>query len=493
MAGTGLFLAHAAVYSDKRVVPVQVLNVTDEPITLHRNKLLGFLHPMDFGQSVYNVDFDDTVPSAYHHHNEGINSVPLPDPPVHATPERWTKKDLFARLKLDNLDVKLSPEELSNFKDIIWKYRSTFSFDDHDLGRCNMYEAKLELKPGYKPSWVPPRPVAYKLEGEMERQIDGMLNAGIIEPCLSDSNWNSPIFLTKKKNGSYRFICDLRGLNEQILDDNFPLENLNHILDKVNGDCIFSTCDFSQSFFQVPYDRDSRPYTAFTYKNRRYQFCNMTMGNKTSSSKFTRMMTRLLANVPISHLFYFIDDLMLSSRDTRSHIRSIELLLQRLSQASLKLKPQKCEFLKREIQFVGYTVDAEGIRMNDDRVEAVRNLRPPRTVKETMKVLGFLNYNKKFCPNYSRITRPLYALLRKGQKFYWSEECQAAFDQVKEVICNSTNLCFPDTEDRFQSYHVCLDGSKYGYAATLSQLLPKRDSDGSPTDEYERRVHSGLP
>ena len=67
-----------------------------------------------------------------------------------------------------------------------------------------------------------------------------------------------------------------------------------------------------------------------------------------------------------------------------------------------------------------------------------------------------------------------------------SQECQAPFDQVKEVIYNSTNPCFLDTEDRFQSYHVCLDGSKYEYAATLSQLLPRRDSDSSPTNSNMR-------
>lgn len=74
-------------------------------------------------------------------------------------------------------------------------------------------------------------------------------------------------------------LCDNR--NEQLMDNNFPLENINrrdinHNY-KTNGDSIFSTCDFSQSFFQEPYDRKSRPIMAFTYKNRRYQICIMTI------------------------------------------------------------------------------------------------------------------------------------------------------------------------------------------------------------------------
>ena len=104
---------------------------------------------------------------------------------------------------------------------------------------------------------------------------------------MSHKRWNSPIFLVSKKGGSYRFIADLRWVNEQLLDDNYPLNNINHMLVEINGDTIFSTFDFSQSFFQVPYDKDSRKYSAFTYKGRRYQFCTMTMGNKTSSAHFT--------------------------------------------------------------------------------------------------------------------------------------------------------------------------------------------------------------
>ena len=150
-----------------------------------------------------------------------------------------------------------------------------------------------------------------------------------------------------QEGGSYRFIADLRGVNEQLLDDNYPLNNINHMLDEINGDTIFSTFDFSQSFFQVPYDKDSRKYSAFTYKGRRYQFCTMTMGNKTSSAHFTRMMNKLMYLVPIEHLVYFIDDLLLSTILVSQHIRGLGIMLFRLRKAGLKLKPSKCLLFKK--------------------------------------------------------------------------------------------------------------------------------------------------
>ena len=80
-----------------------------------------------------------------------------------------------------------------------------------------------------------------------------LVQTGMVEPCPEDyqsERWNSPIFLVSKKGGSHHFIADLWGVNEKLLDDNYPLNNINHMLDEINGDMIFSTSDFSQRFFQ---------------------------------------------------------------------------------------------------------------------------------------------------------------------------------------------------------------------------------------------------
>ena len=92
-----------------------------------------------------------------------------------------------------------------------------------------------------------------------------------------------------------------------------------------------------------------------------------------------------------------------------------------------------------------------------------------------MKVLGFLNYNKKFFHKYAEMAEPLYRLLRKGRKFEWTEECEKALSYIKEAIAQKVTLAFPETADPYQSYHLQTDGSNLGYAAKLSQEIPLRN------------------
>ena len=255
------------------------------------------------------------------------------------------------------------------------------------------------------------------------------------------------------------------------MSDKYELPNLNYVLDRIGGDTLFSVFDLSASFHQVPYSEKSKPITAFTYNGKRFNFARMIMGHATSSSKFTRMLTKLLANIPIEQLVFFIDDLMISSQDVKSHLYRLEILLERIASANLKLTPKKSELLKTEVRFVGVTVSSEGIRINEDRVKALKSLPHPKSVKEVQKVLGTFNFVRKWIPNYSAITRPMHNLTKKSNRFYWSDECQKSFDSLKEAIASSTTLALPDVEDPLKSYEVTIDASNMGYAGTLSQII----------------------
>ena len=182
-------------------------------------------------------------------------------------------------------------------------------------------------------------------------------------------------------------------------------------------------------------------------------------------------MVKLLDGVPIEHLVYFVDDLLLASNDVDKHLDYLAAILSRLQDANLKLTPGKCHFLKKEVKFVGLTLSDKGVRINDERIKALSALQPPTTVKEVQKVLGFFGYNRKFIKGYAEITKPIYDLLNKGRKFYWSEECEESFERLKAAVSKNVILHFPDVEDPLNSYEVTIDGSQMGYGGTLSQIV----------------------
>ncbi|KAL5251616.1 hypothetical protein ACHWQZ_G017106 [Mnemiopsis leidyi] len=472
---TGILFAKAVVHSDKKFVPVKCFNATDEPITIHKNKIVALLKPLGAHELIKGVQL--ATENECKVRGTGIDE-PLPEQRPAAGDGRWTKLKLFESLGLDKIEVEMSDDEKERLKDIVWRYRNCFSYDEFDIGCCNMYEAEIKLKEGSLPSWTYPIPTPHKLQEEMDHQIDQMVKAGVAERLSEPSDFNHPIFLVKKKSSpgkpdSWRLVADLRGTNKVCMDEKYPLPNLNHVLDTIGSDTIFSSFDLSKSFWQVPYSEDSKKITAFMHRGRSYCWARLIMGHKNSSSIFSRVMAKLLATVPIEQLIFFIDDLFLSSRTVSSHLDRLEILLRRLLQANLKLTPKKCELLKKKVTFVGVSVSADGIQITEDRVKDLLDLPVPTTMKRVQEVLGALNYVRKWIPNYSELARPLHGLTVKGVKFLWTEGCQQAFDKLKRAIADSTILALPDTDDPCKSYHVTVDASKHGYGATLSQEIER--------------------
>ena len=480
---TGILFAHAVVHSEKRLVPIKCVNATDEPITIHKNKIIALLKPVGDQEFIHGVQRSrghevrvrgTSIDDQTQERRSGAGSI---------EGEKWTESELFERLGLDEIEVTMSDAEKDRLKKIIWRFRDCFSHDEFDIGCCNMYEAKIKMKEGESPSWTYPIPTPYKLQPEMDRQIDQMVRAGIAEPLKGPSDFNHPIFLVKKNTApeSWRLVADLRGANKVCMDEKYPLPNLDHVLDTIGSDSIYSSFDLSKSFWQIPYSEDSKKVTAFMHRGRSYCWARLIMGHKNSSSIFSKVMWKLLATVPIEQLIFFIDDLFLSSKTVSEHLDRLEILLLRLVQANLKLTPKKCMLLREKVTFVGVSISEDGVQITDDRVKDLLALPVPTTVKRVQEVLGALNYVRKWIPRYSVIAKPLHRLTAKETKFEWTSECQDAFEELKRAVAESTMLAIPDTEDPFQSYHLTVDASKHGYGATLSQEIVR---DG----KRERRI-----
>ena len=466
---SGAIIGPSLVHTQKSWVPIQCFNITDEPIVLYRGSTLGFLKPASEHGSLQGVKI--STAESRQNAKSRINHI-TPAVPDTNNPCRWTKETLFQALKLNQIEVSMTKEELARLQEVLWKHRSCFAVDKDDFGRCNMFESHIQLKQNHIPSWTPERKVPYHLEHHMDKLLGNMLDTGVVEPLKTDSRWNSPLFLVAKSTpDSYRVVSDLRGVNKQCVPDKYDLPNLNYVLDKIGGDSMFSTFDMAASFHQVPYDEDSKPITAFTYKGKRYNFARMIMGHCDSSAAFSKMMHKLLAFTNITNLVYFLDDLLIGSKDVASHIDRLEILLKQLESANLKLTPSKTSLLRKKVQYVGVTLSSEGININEDRVKAIMDLPAPSTKKETQRVLGTLGYNRRFVKGYSAMSKPLYDLLRRDTKFLWTTECQRSFEQLKAAISTNTTLCFPDVADPKNSYQVEIDASQFGLASTLSQVI----------------------
>ena len=115
-------------------------------------------------------------------------------------------------------------------------------------------------------------------------------------------------------------------------------------------------------------------------------------------------------------------------------------VLRKLKEYKLYLQPGKCEFHKKETEFLGYIISTEGVKMNPKKVQAVRDWKTPKSVKDVQSFLGLANFYRKFIRNYSRITTPLTEITKKDVKFKWAKDCQDAFDTLKQMFLEAPVL-----------------------------------------------------
>jgi len=95
----------------------------------------------------------------------------------------------------------------------------------------------------------------------------------------------------------------------------------------------------------------------------------------------------------------------------------VEEMLKRLEKNDLFVKPEKCKWKVREVEFLGVVIDLKRVEMQKEKVEIVLNWPTSRNIKEVQKFLGLTNYYRKFIKNFARITAPLHVLVRKEQKW----------------------------------------------------------------------------
>ncbi|EGN91448.1 hypothetical protein SERLA73DRAFT_157560, partial [Serpula lacrymans var. lacrymans S7.3] len=177
-------------------------------------------------------------------------------------------------------------------------------------------------------------------------------------------------------------------------------------------------------------------------------------------------MDRLLRDlINEGSVIVYLDDIMIFTDSLEEHRKIVSKVLQILADNQLYLKPEKCEFEKKEVEYLGMIISHDMIRMDPLKVQAVAEWPIPRTKKELQSFLGFSNFYRRFIRDYGKIAKPLTILTGKVD-WEWAEDQQRAFDVLKKTITTSPTLAIPNDEDPFK---VECDASNYATGAVLSQ------------------------
>lgn len=310
---------------------------------------------------------------------------------------------------------------------------------------------------------------------EVQTQIDKMLDQGIIEPSLSP--WSSPIWVVPKKVDStgqrkWRIVIDYRKLNDVTIGETYPIPQISEILDQLGNSKYFSTLDLTSGFHQIPISSEDAPKTAFSVPQGHYQFNRMPFGLKNAPSTFQKLMNNCLSGLQGTRCFVYLDDIVLYSHDLSSHINNLKAVFERLRQFNLKLQPDKCEFLRKEVAYLGHIISEDGVRPNPEKTKAVENFPTPKSPKDIKSFLGLVSYYRRFIPDFAKLAKPLTSLLKKDVLFNWQNEQQLAFESLKNKLVSAPILAYPDFT---QPFLLTCDASNYAISAILSQGIIGQD------------------
>lgn len=130
----------------------------------------------------------------------------------------------------------------------------------------------------------------------------------------------------------------------------------------------------------------------------------------------------------------FFDDIIIQGSSEEQLFYRLKTVLQKLKERNLRVNKEKCNFFKQSINYLGHTIDKDGLHKNQDKIKTIINTEPPTNINELRTFLGMANNYNKFIPNLASITAPLNKLLKKGVKYLWTDDCYRCFNEIKRLL-----------------------------------------------------------
>jgi transposase InsO family protein len=355
----------------------------------------------------------------------------------------------------------------SNLQTTLQKFKNVLN---NQLGHCTKVQAHIQLKPDATPKFFKPRPLPFAYVDGVKEEIQRNVAAGVLER-IDTSLWAAPIVPVKKPNGKIRICGDFKvTINPQILVDQHPIPSIEELLARLNNGQKFTKLDLSDAYLQVELDEHSKNLVIINTPLGLFRYNRMPFGIANAPAIFQRIIDQVIAGIP--NCIAYLDDILLTGKNEEEHLRTLEMVLQRLSEFGFKCNPEKCLFFQDEVSYLGFIIDKNGKHPDPRRVDAIINMPAPKNVKELEAFIGKINYYGKFISNFSDKCKLLNHLRKKNIPWKWNPECQKAFNNLLQEISNTTTLVHFDAQ---LPLILATDASHYGIGAVIMH----RYADGS--------------
>ena len=347
--------------------------------------------------------------------------------------------------KEDKKEIKVveSPEK-ENLVNLCREYVDIFAWSYKDMPGLDPSIAshRIPTLPHVEPKKQKLRRMRPDMSLKIKEEVLKQLEAGFLE-VATYPEWIANIVPVPKKDGRVRMCVDYRDLNKASPKDDFPLPHIDVLVDNTAGSHRYSFMDGYSGYNQILMHPEDKEKTTFITQWGTFCYRVMPFGLKNAGATYQRAMVVLFHDLIHKEVEVYVDDMVAKSSEGENHAEVLRKLFERLRKFRLRLNPNKCVFGARTGKLLGFIVSQKGIEIDPDKIKAIRDMPPPKTEKQVRSFLGRLNYIARFIRNLTATCEPIFKLLRKNQPTEWNEECQMAFDRIKEYLQNPPILTPP--------------------------------------------------
>ncbi|XP_070664560.1 uncharacterized protein [Malus domestica] len=347
---------------------------------------------------------------------------------------------------------------------------------------------RILLEEGAKPSREAQRRLNPPMLEVVKKEVIKLLDCGVIYP-ISDSRWVSPVQVVPKKSGitvvkneeqelvptrvvtGWRVCIDYRKLNAMTRKDHFPLPFLDQMLERLAGYKFYCFLDGYSGYNQIVIAPEDQEKTTFTCPFGTFAYRRMPFGLCNAPATFQRCMVSIFSDYVEKIIEIFMDDFSVFGNSFDHCLSNLTLILKRCVETNLVLNWEKCHFMVKQGIVLGHIISEEGIEVDKSKVDLVRHLPSPTSVREVRSFLGHAGFYRRFIKDFSKISQPLCRLLQKEVAFEFDDACSTAFKQLKEALTSAPIITPPDWSLPFE---LMCDASDYAIGAVLGQRKNKQ-------------------
>lgn len=288
-------------------------------------------------------------------------------------------------------------QDLEKQQDIFKEYEKLSVGDVPDFKMPNIKHS-IELIPGSFPVAKHPYRMSPSVKKEVAVQLDGLLQSGKV--VQQTSPFAAPVLFVKKTDGSRRLCSDYRGLNNITMKSKFPLPRIDGVFNQLKGVTIFCKLDLASGYHQVAVKEADQYKSSFKTNEGQYVWKVLPFGLTGAPSSFQMLMNDTLKGLLGKCTLCYLDDIIIYSKYIEEHKMHLHLVLNRLRQAKLFAKKNKCALFMSKINFLGHTFDKDGLHVDDSKIDAIKQWPVPKTPKQCLSMISFCNFYREFIKNF---------------------------------------------------------------------------------------------